>query len=198
MEKIKLDRPVIVEGKYDKILLSSILDAQILTLGGFSVFRQKEKVAMLRRIAAERGVFVLTDSDGAGKLLRGFLSSALPKEKVTHLYTPRIEGKEKRKSAPSKEGVLGVEGISADTLRALFLPFAADAAAKPRGAELTKQDLYDYGLSGGDGSKGKRERLAAAVGLPRDMSANALLAALNLLYGKDELCALFAQIFEAP
>ena len=186
MDKLKIDRPIIVEGKYDKVTLSSVLDAHIIPTGGFSIFKAKEKLSLIRRLGEERGVIVLTDSDGAGQLIRSHLSSALPKDKITHLYTPRIEGKEKRKKAPSKEGVLGVEGMEAERLRALFAPFAADAAGKPRGRAVEKRDFYADGLSGGDGAAAKREALAAQLDLPRGMSANALLDAINLLYTYDE------------
>ena len=195
MEKIRIEKPIIVEGKYDKITLSSLLDANILTLGGFSVFHEKETAAMNRRVAEMGGVIVLTDSDGAGKVLRGYLSSILPKEKVTHLYVPRVEGKEKRKKTASKEGTLGVEGMDADLLRNLFLPFAADAPEKQKSGEpLTKADLFSLGLSGGENAKERREALAKRCGLPRDMSSNALLAALNLLYTKEEILKEIEQI----
>ena len=195
MEKIKLNAPVIVEGKYDKITLSSILDADILTLGGFSVFHESERKDLLRRVAEKNGVIVLTDSDGAGKVLRGYLSSILPREKVTHLYVPRIEGKEKRKKTASKEGTLGVEGMDADLLRNLFLPFAADAPEKQKNGEpLTKADLFSLGLSGGENAKERREALAKRCGLPRDMSSNALLAALNLLYSEEEILKTIEEI----
>ena len=195
MEKIRIDKPIIVEGKYDKITLSSLLDANIITLGGFSVFHEKEKTAMIRRVAERNGIIVLTDSDGAGKVLRGHLSSILPKDKVTHLYIPRVEGKEKRKKTASKEGTLGVEGMDAETLRKLFLPFAS--GEKPphnTGEPLKKADLFSLGLSGGENSKERREMLAKRCGLPRDMSSNALLAALNLLYTKEEILKEIEQI----
>ena len=186
MDKLKIDRPIIVEGKYDKVTLSSVLDANIIPTGGFSIFKAKEKLALIRRLGEERGVIVLTDSDGAGQLIRAHLSSAIPKDKIIHLYTPRIEGKERRKKTPSKEGILGVEGIEVARLRALFAPFATDATAKPRGRAVEKRDFYADGLSGGDGAAERREALAAALDLPRGMSANALLDAVNLLYTYDE------------
>ncbi|MBQ8858601.1 MAG: DUF4093 domain-containing protein [Clostridia bacterium] len=186
MDKLKIDRPIIVEGKYDKITLSSVLDANIIPTGGFSIFKTKEKLALIRRLGEEKGVIVLTDSDGAGQLIRAHLSSALPKDKIIHLYTPRIEGKERRKKTPSKEGVLGVEGMEAARLRDLFAPFAVDAAAKPRGHAVEKRDFYADGLSGGEGAAARREALAASLALPRGMSANALLDAINLLYTYDE------------
>lgn len=182
MEKLKIDRPVIVEGKYDKITLSAVLDAHIIPTGGFSIFNQKEKLALIRRLGQERGIIVLTDSDGAGKLIRAHLSSALPKEKIIHLYTPSIAGKESRKKAPSKEGLLGVEGMEAERLRALFAPFATDAERPARGRPIEKRDFYADGLSGGSDAATRREALAAYFSLPRGMTANALLEAINLLY----------------
>ncbi len=126
-EKLKLDLPVIVEGKYDKITLSAVLDATIIPTGGFSIFKNHEKMALIRRLGEAGGVIVLTDSDGGGKLIRSHLSSALPKDKIFHLYTPAIAGKEKRKREAGKEGLLGVEGMDADRLWQLFLPFATNA-----------------------------------------------------------------------
>ena len=114
MERLKISRPVIVEGKYDKITLSSVIDAHVIPTGGFSLFRAEEKKALLRRLAEAHGVIVLTDSDGGGKQIRAFLSGILPKEKVTHLYIPALSGKERRKEKPGKAGLLGVEGMSAE------------------------------------------------------------------------------------
>ena len=185
-EKLKIPYPIIVEGKYDKLRLSSVAEAQIIATDGFGIFKNHERAALLRALARKTPLIVLTDSDGAGQLIRAHLSSALPKEKIIHLYTPRIEGKERRKKAPSKEGVLGVEGMEAERLRTLFAPFAADAAAKPRGRAVEKRDFYADGLSGGNGAAERRVALAAALDLPRGMSANALLDAINLLYTYDE------------
>ncbi len=185
-EKLKIDRPVIVEGKYDKITLSSVIDAHIIPTGGFSIFHQKEKLAMIRRLGEAHGVIVLTDSDGAGQLIRSHLSSTLPKEKIIHLYTPPIPGKEKRKKTASRAGLLGVEGIEAARLRELFAPFATDATQRPRGRRIEKSDLYADGLSGGPRAAARRQAMLAYFDLPRDMSANALLEALNLLYDYEE------------
>lgn len=185
IDKIKLNIPIAVEGKYDKIKLSSIADAQIITTEGFGVFASKEKAALIRRIAEPRGIIVLTDSDGAGLVIRNYFNSILPKEKLFHIYIPKIEGKEKRKKSPSKEGTLGVEGIDADLLRKLLLPFAADEPTT-RGREVTKTDFFADGLSGGDGSAERRRRLCERLALPDNMSANALLAAVNLLCDYDK------------
>ena len=183
-EKLTIPLPIIVEGKYDKIKLSSVLDAHIIPTGGFSLFRQKEKTALLRRLGEAHGVIVLTDSDGGGKQIRAFLSGILPKEKIFHLYIPQIAGKEKRKDKAGKAGLLGVEGMDADLLYELFLPFAGGAPQRRGG--ITKARFYADGLSGGDGSKEKRAALCARIGFPTDMTANALLEALNLLYTEKE------------
>ena len=186
--------PIIVEGKYDKIALSSILDATVLTTDGFGLFRQKEKAALLRRLAGDVGVIVLTDPDGGGRQIRAFLSGILPKEKVTHLYAPRIEGKERRKKKGGKAGTLGVEGLDAETLRGLFAPFADGVPQKKTGG-ITKADLYRDGLSGREGSEEMREKFSLFLSFPPDMTANALLAALNLLYTPEEYAALVAECF---
>ena len=139
-ERLLIPMPVVVEGKYDKIRLSNVIDAQILTTDGFGIFRRRERLALLRALAAPRGLIVLTDSDGAGKLIRAHLSSAIPPEKLIQLYIPRVPGKERRKASPSKAGLLGVEGIGDDILYALFAPLAADAPARGVGG-ITKADL---------------------------------------------------------
>ena len=185
IDKIKLNIPIAVEVKYDKIKLSSIADAQIITTEGFGVFASKEKAALIRRIAEPRGIIVLTDSDGAGLVIRNYFNSILPKEKLFHIYIPKIEGKEKRKKSPSKEGTLGVEGIDAGLLRTLLAPFAAEEPTV-RGREVTKSDFFADGLSGGDGSAERRRKLCERLALPDNMSANALLAAVNLLCDYDK------------
>lgn len=184
MDKLKLNEVVLVEGKYDKIKLDSLIDATILTTDGFGIFKEKEKVALLRRLAAERGLIVVTDSDGAGLVIRNYITSILPKSQVKHLYIPQIQGKESRKASPSKEGTLGVEGMEADLLRKLFAPTAVGCRLH-EGEKLTKYDLYADGFSGGEGSEGRRKALLEALELPSGLSANALLEAINLLGGKE-------------
>lgn len=184
---ITLDRPVIVEGKYDKQKLSAVLNTTIITTNGFRIFNDREKRALIRRLAEKNGIFVLTDADGAGLVIRNLLRGCVPKEKITHLYIPAVAGKERRKAAPSREGLLGVEGIDTDTLTRIFAPFAVDAPAQdtsPRNA-VSKADFYAAGLSGGEGSAVRRARLAQKLRLPPHMSANALLEAVNLLYSKE-------------
>ena len=195
MEKLRLDRPVLVEGKYDKIAVEAVADTTVIALGGFSIFSRKEKQALIRRIAEQNGVIVLTDPDGAGRLIRGFLSQILPKEKLIHLYVPAIAGKERRKETASKAGLLGVEGIDAARLREILLPFAVDTVKgclNTKKTPVTKVDFFLWGLSGGDNSREKRERLCRLLSFPTEMSANALLAAINLLYSREE-CEMLAR-----
>ena len=177
-DKIKIALPVIVEGKYDKIKLDSIIDATVITTGGFGIFNSEEKKALIKRLC-KNGVILLCDSDGAGKVIRSYIKSFLPPEKVYNLYIPKIEGKEKRKTEGSKEGTLGVEGMSAELLRSLFEKFIDNSATDK--VEITKRDFYLYGLSGGENSAEKRDILAALFDLPSKMSANALLDALNMI-----------------
>ncbi len=181
--KLTLHQVVLVEGKYDKIKVGSVVDATILTTDGFGIFKEKEKVALLRRLAAERGLIVVTDSDGAGLVIRNYVTSILPKSQVTHLYIPQIRGKESRKASPSKEGTLGVEGMEVDLLRGLFAPFA-DGHRPPEWEKITKYDLYADGFSGTEGCEERRLALAKALDLPSGLSANALLEAINLLGGR--------------
>ncbi len=169
-----------MEGKYDKIALSQILDAHIVTTEGFSLFKNQEKKALLQRLGEEYGLLVLTDSDGGGRQIRSVFSTLLPKDRVKHLYIPEREGKEKRKKTASKAGYLGVEGMDAETLRRIFLPFE-NRESTPRGREITKTDLYMAGLLGKDGSADRRQALAKRLDLP-NLTSNALLEALNLLY----------------
>ena len=181
---LEISRPIIVEGKYDKIKLSRIVKAHIVTTDGFGIFSQAQKTALIRRLAEAEGVIVLTDSDGAGLVIRNYLRNILPPDKIIHLYTPRIKGKEKRKSAPSKEGVLGVEGMELDWLEKTLAPFA-DGGAKPR-MQLTKADLYALGLSGCPNSEIRRRELSRRLQLPDNLSANALLEAICLLITQEE------------
>ena len=183
--KLHIPYPVIVEGKYDKIRLSNVIDGVILTTAGFGVFNHKEKLSLIRKLAEPGGVIVLTDSDGAGKVIRSHITSALPKEKVHQLYIPQIKGKERRKSAPSKEGTLGVEGMDDDLLRELFAPFAADTPVPIRRGGITKADLFALALTGVDGASENRNRIASRLGLPMDMTPGAFLDAVNILMDKD-------------
>ena len=193
MEKIKIRLPIMVEGKYDKITLSSIFDAKIFTLGGFGIFNSKEKQALLRAVCRD-GVILLLDSDAGGKQIRAFLNSILPKDKIHNLYIPQIEGKERRKRAPSRSGRLGVEGMSREVLTEVLSPFAGEAVPKC-GELITKLDFYLDGLSGGEGAREKREKLALSYNLPPDMTANALLEALNIISEREEYKNRISELF---
>ena len=180
MEKKRIIYPVVVEGKYDKIRLTSIFEAHIVTTDGFGIFNKKEKLALIRALAANSKIIVLTDSDGAGKLIRSHITGALPKEKIIQLYIPRVEGKERRKAEASAEGTLGVEGMKNDVLYDILLPYTEDG--EPIGENpLSKVDLYIDGLTGGENSREKRDALAISLGLPPGMTPNALLEALKLI-----------------
>ena len=185
MEKIKISLPIIVEGRYDKSTLSGFVDATVITTGGFSIFNNKEKQALIRRIGS-KGIIILTDSDGGGKQIRKFLSGILPKEKIHHLYIPQIEGRESRKRKPSASGNLGVEGMEKDVLIRLLTPFADGETAQKGGKMITKVDFFTDKLTGCEGAVENRRKICEVGDLPQDMTPNALLEALNLLYGYDE------------
>ena len=181
--KLRIPFPIVVEGKYDRLKLLSVCDAQIITTDGFGIFKKNEKLALIRKLGSASQIILLTDSDGAGKLIRSHISSALPKDQVVHLYIPSIEGKERRKKVGGAEGLLGVEGMEAERLRAIFAPFATHGSPETKKSRpVEKRDFYADGLSGGAGASEKRERLARAFDLPRGMTANALLEAINLLF----------------
>lgn len=180
---IKLNQAVIVEGKYDKIKLESVLDAVILTTDGFGVFKDKEKQRLIRRLAKERGILVLTDSDSAGFVIRSFLSGMVAPDKVTHVYIPDVFGKEKRKNTPSKEGKLGVEGIETERLLAALqkagvLCEQTESNISSKKA-VTKTDLYEDGFSGKPEAAERRKQLLRALDLPERLSANGMLKIIN-------------------
>ena len=184
---------IVVEGRYDKNALAQVVDATVVTLGGFAVFNDKEKLAFLRRLAEKRGLIVLTDSDGAGFVIRNYLKGALPREQVKQAYIPDVYGKERRKRTPGKEGKLGVEGmkpaILLEALRragATFLDGDGTATVPPKQESLTKADLFAAGLTGGADSASRRTALLKRLNLPEHLTANGLLEALNLLYTREE------------
>ena len=187
---VKIKEAIVVEGRYDRNTLSQIVDAPIFETNGFGIFKNKEQMAFLRTVAQKRGLIVLTDSDGAGFVIRNHLKSAIPGAYLKHAYIPDIAGKEKRKTAPGKEGKLGVEGmrpeVILEALRACGATFDDETQDSPRTA-ITKQDFVELGLSGGAGSSIKRQKVIKALNLPEHLSANALLQALNLLMTADEL-----------
>lgn len=182
---IKLKEAVIVEGKYDKMQLKKVCDALIITTDGFRIFRDKDKREFLKALAQRQGLIVLTDSDRAGFVIRSHLKSFIPSEYIKNIYIPDIKGKEKRKDKPSKEGLLGVEGIDEETLSALLKEAEAkqiESNANP----ITKADLYDLGLSGKEGSSTLRQALIKELSLPSRLTTNSLLEILNSAYTRDE------------
>ncbi len=179
--------PIIVEGKYDRLRLLCVCRANIITTDGFGIFKKNEKLALLRALAKSSRIIVLTDSDGAGKVIRSHISSAVPQDRIIQLYIPQIKGKEKRKDTPSAEGTLGVEGMERELLYKLLAPFeSAEMGERIAENPLSKTDFYIDGLSGGEQSAAKRDALALSLGLPSGMTANALLAALKILLTYDE------------
>lgn len=187
---LKIKEAIVVEGRYDKNTLSQIVDAPILETSGFGIMKDKQQLKLLRRVAESRGLIVFTDSDGAGFVIRNFLKGAINPKYLLHAYIPDVPGKERRKSAPGKEGKLGVEGMTPqvilDALRKAGATVLGEETTQSTG-NITKQDMMELGLSGGAGSSEKRAALLKKLDLPEHMSTNALLQALNLLYSLDEL-----------
>ncbi len=189
-EKLRIDLPVIVEGKYDKIKLSSVIDGEIIVTDGFGVFKKKEKLSLIKRLS-QNGVIILTDSDGAGKMIRAHISGAVDPDKIYNLYIPKVKGKERRKKEGSKEGTLGVEGIDNDTLRGIFQGFLQNhSQGEPRGEKLKKADLFELGLSGSEGSSERRDRIAEKLGLPSGLTAPAFVSAVNVIMTREEFMLL--------
>jgi ribonuclease M5 len=189
---IRIKEAIVVEGRYDKNTLSQILDATILETSGFGIFKDKQQMNLLRRVAEKRGLIVFTDSDGAGFVIRNHIKSAIPAQYLKHAYTPDIFGKERRKAAPGKEGKLGVEGMNREiileALRRAGATFESESAQTL--AQITKQDMMLLGLSGGKDSSARRKALMQLLDLPEHLSANALLQALNFLCTREELFSL--------
>lgn len=196
---LKIKEAIVVEGRYDKNTLSQIVDAPILETSGFGIMKDKQQLKLLRRVAQSRGLIVFTDSDGAGFVIRNFLKGAIESKYLKHAYIPDISGKEKRKSAPGREGKLGVEGMTPqviqDALRKAGATVLGEEAVCTAG-NITKQDMMELGLSGGAGSSLLRKQLLKKLDLPEHMSANALLQAVNLLYTLDELREILSQLGE--
>ena len=196
---VKIRQAIVVEGRYDKNTLSQIVDTAIFQTNGFGIMKDAEQLALLRAVAKKRGLIVFTDSDGAGFVIRNYLKSAIEPKFLLHAYSPDIHGKEKRKKAPGKEGKLGVEGMTPqiilDSLRKAgatiddqLIPSADDP--------VTKQDLVEWGLSGGSNSAEKRNRLLRELNLPEHMSCNAMLQALQILYTRNEAMLVVRQLLE--
>ena len=197
MDKLKIPYPIIVEGKYDRLRLLCVCEANIIATDGFGIFKKHEKLALIRGLSAKTPIILLTDSDGAGKLIRSHLTSAIPKERLIQLYIPKIEGKEKRKAAPSAEGTLGVEGMEQKLLYDLLAPFEdSERLSKSYENPLSKADLYRDGLSGRDNSSSLRDKLALRLSLPTGMTPNAFLSALKILITYDEYKELVKELYE--
>lgn len=196
-EKLRLKEAVIVEGRYDRVKLSGLIATPVIETGGFRVFKDKEKQHLITRIAQERGILILTDSDAAGFVIRNFLKGIIPIENIKNGYIPEIIGKEKRKPAPSKEGLLGVEGVELNILKEAIKNSGAtilgEEPAKARMA-ISKGDLYILGLSGRENSKRLREELLSSLGLPKYLSTNALTDAINSLFTKEEFEEYFTNL----
>ena len=196
---LKIKEAIVVEGRYDKNTLSQIVDAPILETSGFGIMKDKQQLKLLRRVAESRGLIVFTDSDGAGFVIRNFLKGAINPKYLLHAYIPDVPGKERRKSAPGKEGKLGVEGMTPqvilDALRKAGATVLGEETTQSTG-NITKQDMMEVGLSGGQDSSLLRKKLLKKLDLPEHMSANALLQAVNLLYTLDELRTIVSQLGE--
>ena len=186
---LRIREAIVVEGRYDKNTLAQVVDTVILETSGFAIFRDEETLGLLRRIGEKRGLILLTDSDGAGFVIRNFLKGAVPKNQLKQAYIPDVHGKERRKTAPGKEGKLGVEGMPPQVLLAALERAGAtfeDGGAAERREPITKADLYALGLTGGRDSQRRRRALLKQLGLPERMTTNALLEALNILCTREE------------
>ena len=189
---VKIREAIVVEGRYDKNTLSQILDATILETSGFGIFKDKQQMDLLRRVAEKRGLIVFTDSDGAGFVIRNHIKSAIPAKYLKHAYIPDIFGKERRKIAPGKEGKLGVEGMTREVILEALRGAGAtfEGESTPVRGQITKQDMMALGLSGGKDSSAKRKKLMKLLNLPEWLSANAFLQAVNLLCTREDLFSL--------
>ncbi len=187
---IRVKEAIIVEGKYDKIKLSNFIDGLIITTEGFGIFKDKEKQRLIRHLAETRGILVLTDSDGAGFVIRNFLKGVVPPDQVRHAYIPDVPGKERRKTTPSKEGTLGVEGLSEEILCQAIAASGADCrldeVSFSSGTEITKTDFFEAGLTGCPQAASRRDRLKQRLGLPQKLTPNAMLSVLNCLMTREE------------
>ena len=181
---------IVVEGRYDKNTVAQAVGGTIVETSGFGVFSDKEKLALLRRLSEKRGLIILTDSDRAGFFIRGRLRGTLGEQNIKHAYIPDVAGREKRKQSPSKEGKLGVEGMSPDVIITVLERAGAtfeDSPTRPEaGPRITKADLFSAGLFGGDRSAQKRRELSTRLNLPKRLSSNGFLEVLNILYTRDE------------
>lgn len=192
---ISVKQAIVVEGKYDKIKLSSFLDAMIFSTDGFHVLKDKEKCELLKSLAKSVGLILLTDSDRAGRQIRNYLKSVITEGEIIDIYIPEIFGKEARKPKPSKEGMLGVEGMPEETLKATFEKYGIFHKKEIKKLELTKADLMADGIIGIDGSLSRRRRLLQIMNMPQNLSSNSLLKVLNTIYSKEEYKAFIKIIY---
>ncbi len=192
---LKISRPIIVEGKYDRRRVLEVVDGTVISTDGFGIFKRSDVAALIKKLADKYGIIVLTDSDGGGLVIRNYIKNIVGGERVVNVYIPQIEGKERRKKTASKEGFLGVEGMDREVIEKALAPYA-DGAPAARELNLTKTDLYELGLSGGANSASRREKLAKALDLPRNLSANALIEAINLTATEEEFKLALAQTEE--
>ena len=193
---IHTDRVIVVEGKYDKIKLSSFIDGMIIETRGFRIFKDKEQMALIRKMADARGLLILTDSDSAGFLIRNYLKSCIAPDKIKHAYIPDILGKERRKTSYSKEGKLGVEGMSEQVLTQALSQAGIGVSFRQAPSEpITKMDLFDWGLSGKEDSAAKRKQLTRELGLPEHLTTNALVTVLSALMSRREWQSLCERLF---
>ena len=183
---IKLKEAVIVEGRYDKLKLANFIDALIIETNGFGIYRDKEKLKFIRALAEDRGIIILTDSDHSGFQIRNYIAAGIPKDRIKHIYIPDIYGKEKRKSEQSKEGKLGVEGMSDELLIRLFENAGISAEKSEIIDSVTNYDLYALGFSGTPDAKQNRKKLLKALDLPEFLSVNSLLTYINTSMTKEE------------
>lgn len=195
---LKMKEAIVVEGRYDKNTLSQLVDTVIVETGGFHIFKDPEKISLLRRLGEKQGLILLTDSDGAGLVIRNYLKGILPLEQVKHAYTPDIYGKERRKRTPGKEGKLGVEGMTPaileEILRRAGATILEEEDSVPQKTTLTPADLYAYGLAGGPDSRKKRKKLLKRLNLPENLSTRAMLSVLSALYDPDSLGDLLREL----
>ena len=193
---VKIKEAIVVEGRYDKNTLSQVVDATILETSGFGIFKDKQQMDLLRRVAKAKGLIVFTDADGAGFVIRNHIKSAIDGKYLKHAYTPDILGKERRKAAPGREGKLGVEGMTPEIILEALKKAGAtiEGESQTPKQEITKQDLMALGLSGGPNSSEKRLALLKELNLPERMTANAMLGAINILYTREELIQLLRKL----
>lgn len=183
---IKLDRPVIVEGKYDKITLENVIDATIIPTNGFGIFKNPEKRKLIRRLARDRGVIVMTDSDSAGAVIRAYLKKILGETEIINVYVPALRGRERRKSTASREGLLGVEGMTPEIITEALKKSGVFEETRERGRKITKNDMFSAGLCGRPNSTAARRELLKKLGLPEGLSSSAMLDAMNCILSFEE------------